>query len=253
MTSLDPWKTLDVRPSSTVQEIRRSWLRLVKKHHPDRGKSPEERRRRTIRTAQLNWAYEEALREKNASMENGRWQFTEEAEPRRPNVAPEPPASSWVDNFVAGFVVLLILLLSVVGVPSAMEAGLDWIDALKAGNPVKILVLAILSILAGGFMGFFLLGTLDAVLYGAVFWALSNTRFLKYHAKVAWCLMLLVNGLIVFNLHLYQGSSGSNQAYATMAQYITAFSIPAWLFFDWLRDLILFRRARRTPSLDTQG
>lgn len=51
----DPFKDLGVNPKATDAEIKKAWLNLMRKHHPDAGGDPEEAKK-------VNAAFQEILR-----------------------------------------------------------------------------------------------------------------------------------------------------------------------------------------------
>lgn len=51
---LDPWKTLELKPTKDKQQIERAWRKLASKYHPDHGGDEE-------KFKQLRSAYEQAL------------------------------------------------------------------------------------------------------------------------------------------------------------------------------------------------
>jgi DnaJ-domain-containing protein 1 len=51
----DPFKDLGVSPKATDAEIKKAWLNLMRKHHPDAGGDPEEAKK-------VNAAFQEILR-----------------------------------------------------------------------------------------------------------------------------------------------------------------------------------------------
>ena len=55
------WKILGIKPTSDKEMIKSAYRMLVKKYHPDLAKTPEKVRTNTIKCAQINLAYQEAL------------------------------------------------------------------------------------------------------------------------------------------------------------------------------------------------
>lgn len=67
MTVINPFEVLGVRPSSSVDEIRRAYRTLAMKWHPDHFQDPEEQRTAQEKMMELNQAYEQCMRLKTAS------------------------------------------------------------------------------------------------------------------------------------------------------------------------------------------
>ena len=59
---LDPWKTLDLKPTKDKQQIERAWRKLASKYHPDHGGDAE-------KFKQLRAAYEQALAKSKSVIE----------------------------------------------------------------------------------------------------------------------------------------------------------------------------------------
>ncbi len=58
----DPFQTLGLKPTATVDEIRAAYHALVKLCHPDRFREPEAQKAAQDKMIRLNLAYEEALK-----------------------------------------------------------------------------------------------------------------------------------------------------------------------------------------------
>ena len=59
---MDPYKILEVSPNATPEEIHASYLRLVKKYHPDRYPDGPQKDFATEKIKQINAAYDEIKR-----------------------------------------------------------------------------------------------------------------------------------------------------------------------------------------------
>ena len=64
---MDPYKILEVSPNATPEEIHASYLRLVKKYHPDRYPDGPQKDFATEKIKQINAAYDMLSDKKGAS------------------------------------------------------------------------------------------------------------------------------------------------------------------------------------------
>ncbi len=54
---MDPYETLGISAEATKDEIRKAYIELIKKNHPDKFSDPEAKKAATLRTVELNTAY----------------------------------------------------------------------------------------------------------------------------------------------------------------------------------------------------
>jgi hypothetical protein len=223
----DCWKVLGIPPGSDETILRQKWLELVKQHHPDRGRSPEQIRRRTNTTAQLNWAYDEAQRQiragvpaqsarsSNASPHRqegraGEPRKTAEnpsARPQRqegrtggsPSTSPSRPSGfRWESILVPVFLVLLVLAVNAVGNYPGRVAG--WVNSLAGWSPVGIG--EDLATWGKGLLGAAMLVVLT-VLLDLVVCFLAVAKILewmdldRFLFKVWWLAIVLLNPIVV--------------------------------------------------------
>jgi hypothetical protein len=55
------WKVLGIHPTNDVETIKKAYRALIRKWHPDRVRSPEQKPEFTDRCAEINVAYDEAM------------------------------------------------------------------------------------------------------------------------------------------------------------------------------------------------
>lgn len=245
----DCWRQLDIAPTNDPAEIKRAWRTLVKQYHPDTVKTPEKKRKYTIRCAEINGAYRDALKAAQATSRATHPSTTRPASPE----AKAHATQTWRDLAVALFSLILAITV-LIAVVAGMHYAIFGLDSLPKTHFVRIGIAFVVALLGGSL----LLGGIVAGVLDLFFAAMFPGRLLEacglsaYEDKLTWLWITAFNSFLFFYADFLGKPSGFDEPVATALDLVTrsaaAFTIPMLLALDWLRDLFRLRRLNTTPA-----
>lgn len=232
------WDVLQIKSTSDVEAIKIAYRRIIKRYHPDTVKSPEKKREYNIHCAQINNAYEEAL--KFAANDNT---FTAQVEFTQ--------SVSWLYNVYLYALAIFTILFVFLGISFLIYFSTTYLNSLPETNVIKTLSKTIVSLLGSViFGGLFLAGTIDLIL---IF--LFPRRIIykfnleKYEYKLLWTWILLGNILIFYFTSLGDLGASINdpmyRLYNGIWRAACATTLPLCFFSDWLRVIIINKKLTR--------
>ena len=227
----NPWKILEISPTSDPEEIKKAYRALAQKYHPDKARTPEKQRKYTVHFVEIRKAYETALQyaERQSTA-------PERSTSSQVSGAPAGNAAPWQEWVKAVFILVGgatgILLLAVVG---------KYALSFPESHLFPITFGVVLGISVGHFVGFFLFLFL-MMFYMPVVVILEKLRLGKYTDKFGWALSVM---LWLFVISLI-GLPELNVRKTTNAViWFVAFGFgPVFGLGTWVVDYIKYRRAK---------
>ncbi|MHA2039817.1 MAG: J domain-containing protein [Promethearchaeota archaeon] len=234
----DCWNILGIPSTNDKEVIKKAYRDLVKKYHPDMVLSPEKKRKYTIRCAEINTAYKEALNLASISMtivhEHTDYTQKENLEP-------------WYYNIYRFSIVIFSFFAVIIG----SSFFIYLIKELPDSNIIKLsisgITILIISIFFGG-IG--IAGTMDIFLiYFFPRNVFSKLGFEKYEFKIIWLLVLAAN-LWLFNFTELADLFPSNNSpidriHSVIWRAAGSGTIPLWFFLNWLREIWIYKKIKR--------
>jgi hypothetical protein len=227
------WSVLGIPPGSGEAIIKARFRELVKQWHPDKVQSPEKKRRYTIKCAEVNYAYREALTAH-------RNRPAEEVAAESPRVSRRYRVATVVGG-VIGLAVAIAFLSLVIAGPLALVARLG------DSHPVSIAIHIVVSVLGGLLFGMVFTFVPDAIAFFATQKLWEKLALGRYEEKLSWCVVLALNLFIMFagpGALIGEGSRVTG-AYFTLTRATAALLVPFGLFALWVGDI---RRARKAHA-----
>jgi hypothetical protein len=238
----DCWHILGIQPTADVSIIRKSYLNLIKKYHPDTVYTPEKKRKYTIRCAEINVAYEEAI--KKARLMADRPFDVSSA------IVTERVKRPWYFTFVALFAFVGILI-AVVIMMSVFMGFIFWVMTVTNIFGVVLYMIVFIALL-----GFFMLGMFDMalmLLFGMFRFSnlLYKIGLKKYEMKLIWFSMLIFNICIVYftDFPLINLPGLLQEIY----RFCLACTIPFLFALDWIKDIIKYTRVKKKGFVISVG
>ena len=241
------WEQLGLQQTTDVAEIKKAYRALVKRYHPDTVHTPEKKRKFTVRCAQINDAYNQALKEAKdlgtkLSTESGL--LTNDAVIARKQSKKFSYLSVLTHSLAAIFAFVFLIAISV-----GIYYAISGINSLSETNPIRVVVTIFLHLVVGTTIyGFVAAGIIDFLLM----WLFPTTLLeriglAKYENKIIWLFILSANIVIFFYADFLGKPSGfKNEQMSALYEFVlrtsAAVTIPIWLALDWLKDVIRYKR-----------
>lgn len=231
----DCWTVLGISRTCDQQLIKSAYRQLVKKHHPDLGRNPEDIRKRTLKLVAINSAYQRALKEAILLTDQ---------------VIPSIASSTrfdWV-SFLGGVAGCIMMVLFVFG----LVILIDWAASRPATDPIGLLT-GLIATIAGGLIFGVILGFVDMII-GCLTFSLSEMIGLeKYEKKIAWFVIVIAHtaALAIFFPQMEFGSSNKHMppAFGVIFLMIVFYLYPFWFFLSWVFTYFRFMRLKNSKAL----
>jgi hypothetical protein len=237
----DCWKILNIPPTHDIETIKKAYRKLVKIYHPDKANTPEKVRKNTLKCAEINLAYEEALRQ--AKQKNSKENIYVSTK------ATEKPYPWYYNTFSFGLMIIglifSVLWIAIVGLIA------EKIGSLPDQSLYKIIFSIAVIFLAGSVVfGFGIVGAFDFIIfYSFPRNLLGKIGLEKFENKIIWILITFVNITVFYGFgfgdFLLEREDPMRHLYAGIFKAASAGAIPVWLFINWLRELLIFKRLRK--------
>lgn len=263
------WRVLGISPTADAASVRAAYHKLILQHHPDRGRTPEAVRKRTVRCARVNAAYTEARAIASQMHANQQPNYQEEpsgirirrararprAEPPRTATLPQPMWRSI--STVIGSLLGLTIGLSIV---AFLFFAADGIRTLAPFHPIRIAFMTTITAGVGLLVGVLVVGLIDAfIILGVLQLIFSRLHLEKYEAKIAWLLIVALNVVLVtagpFSLAFSESIDPLDWFYGAVFKALIAGTVPMGLAWDWIATRMRYRRAQRggaaIPNIDS--
>lgn len=240
----DCFKVLEIPRTKDRQAVKRAYREVVKKYHPDTVRSPEKIRHYTIKCAEINDAYHQAI-EYCATGEDVIVSASRRFPKGRESGRPWQVISTWITIGIMLFLMSVwaeILFgfrfgrLNLVGVSFP-----HWLTSLPPESPARIMISGLLAIplgiLFGGVLSLFT--TLPAIYLVAL---LENTSFSRYSFKVAWMSVTIVNFITVYHTGFHWPFEHQSSGYYTFLYHLCR--VVAWAYIP-IYGLVLWIKENR--------
>lgn len=178
----NPWKVLQIEPTTDPEEIKKAYRALAQRYHPDKAKTPEKERKYTVRFVEIRRAYE-------AAMQYAEYQAATpgKATPASTSWARSGGAVSWREWVKAAFV----LAAGAVGIVLLVAIGI-YARSFPESHLFPIAFFVVVGICVGYFVGFLLFGLLMLLYTPIQFGILEKIGLGKYADKLGWALSVLL-------------------------------------------------------------
>lgn len=239
----DCWTVLGISRTSDQQLIKSAYRQLVKKHHPDLGRNPEDIRKRTLKLVAINSAYQRALKE--AIILSGGTSSQTIAE----QVIPSKPSSTRFDWATVLSVILCIIFgfLILIGI----RVFGDWVSSRPDTDPIRLLVGLVAMIMVGIFFAS-IVGLFDVFIASIACCVSEMIGLEKYANKIAWLTIVIAHtaALAIFFPQMEFGSSNKHMppAFGVIFLMIVFYLFPLLLFLNWVNTYLKFRRLENSKA-----
>jgi hypothetical protein len=254
----DCWTILGILPTDDITVIRKAYLELVKKYHPDTVLTLETKRKYTILCAEINQAYTQAVEQSKTLSEP------------QPDAREEAPHSSIIDRdypdvatafrqysgtFVRRFGAVLMLLLFLLQFlpyisPSLLKRPPE---ALRFAIGAVATVFVVLFVFVIIFVyGVIIAGTLDLFLILLFPRKLVTKLGLgKYESKLIWVSLVMANITLFFFTDLIRIPTSSDRMFALYDgafRSLAAGTLPVLLALNRLREFIRYKQIKKDAA-----
>ena len=252
------WTILGILPTGDTTAIRKAYLELVKKYHPDTVITPETKRKYTILCAEINQAYTEAVEQAKT--------FSE-PQPHAPEEAPRytPPERDNPDvakafrqysgHFVRRFGAAIMLLLFALQFlpylsPSLMRRPPE---ALRFAVGAVATVFVVLFVFVIIFVyGVIIAGTLDLFLI-LLFprKLLAKLGLGKYEGKLVWLSIVMANVTLFFFTDLIRIPTSTDRMFSLydgIFRSLAAGTLPFLLALNRLREFVRYKQIKKNVA-----
>lgn len=230
------WKTLLISPTSDRVLIKAAYRSLIKKYHPDLVRTPEKIRANTIKCAQINRAYNEAL---VYAEKMGLNQLSEDYLSHTPKIDKKnkPTAVSILELAVPLIAIGSLVLIIMFGVH--LTQSFD--------------IVAVALRVAAGFFGFVIISTLICSQTVFVTLIVANVFFSRlihedYYYKILWLMVVFLNVMVAFTLIDFKLFDEK-----IVNQIFFAFVWNLWpiiMLVHWIRTVIKYNAIKDTSFLE---
>jgi hypothetical protein len=257
----DCWSILGIQPTGDTIAIRKAYLELVKKYHPDRALTPERKRKHTVLCAEINQAYTQATEQ--ARIYSATDYSTPQPDPPRYSAA--DTQSDYQDNpavakavrqysgvftrrFGAGLLVLLFALQFLPYLsPSLLKRPPEALRILVGAVATLFVVLFVFVIIF--VYGVIVAGTLDLFLI-LLFprKLIARLGLAKYENKLVWVSIVMANITLFFFTDLVGIPSSTDRMFALydgLFRSLAAGTLPVLLALNWIKELIRYRQIKK--------
>ena len=247
------WKVLGIPPTRDRDVVQKTYRDLVKKYHPDKARSPEKVRHYTIKCAEINGAYRQALIESEgaAPREPAAPQIGHRSEAQRGS-RPNRLGSAIAFIFVAlGLSAWGEILFGLKIGPLNFAIGMfRWFDSLPLESVAREVLSGVLAIPAGIILGGMAAMLGPILLPVLVIGWFENTDVSKYSYKVALVLLTVAQYFAVYRAGYHWPFEHRVNAYYEMLNDVA--KVAGWLYLPlaglWLWALEYYRYARVKKS-----
>ncbi len=229
----NPWKVLEIQPTTDPAEIKKAYRILVQKYHPDKAKTPEKQRKYTIRFVEIREAYEAALQ----------YAQHQAATPREAGASSVPSspirgAAPWQEWVKAAF----LLTGGAIGILLLVVTGL-YARSFPETHLFPITFIAVLSIIIGCFAGGFLFVFLLMYFYMPIqFGILEKIGLEKYADKLGWMLSVMLWVLAISQIGIPELNV---RQIGNAVTWFVAFGVgPVLVFGIWIADYIKYKKVK---------
>lgn len=254
------WKVLGIARTADIETVKKTYRELVKKYHPDRARSPEKVRHYTIKCAEINEAYRQALRECAVAGTAGmvgpvpstRLGSTQHG-------TPSPNSSSRIGSAIAVVICVVgalgwaeILFDLKVGPLNTASAFFGWFSGWFNSLPKESSTRMILSGLFAVPLGIMLGGV--AAMLGPILppilvvgW-LENTTFSRYSFKAAWVLFTIAQYFAVYHAGYHwpfdHRATGYYSLLNDVSRFIGWMYLPLYGLWFWILEYFRYRKVK---------
>jgi hypothetical protein len=239
----DCWQILGIRATVDAGTIRRSYLDLIKKYHPDTVFTPEQKRRDTIRCAEINNAYEDAIRlaQLLAAMPSG---VSTETVNRRTGRLWYSKLAMYSATVVGFFIIFVMISFLIVFVTSGVKS-------LSDTNIIRVVFASVLTFaISTSIIGFCMMGIFDmliAFLFPSKL--LLKVGLERYEKKLIWFSMVIFNLYILYFTGLgnvlLKDNDKMSDLYVGIWRVCGAGTVPFIFALDWIKDVIKYARVKK--------
>ena len=258
MKKTDCWLVLGIKPTNDSSIIKQAYRDLIKRHHPDRAKSPEGVRKNTIKSVEIIQAYKEAV----ALADNG------QAEVVRPGTREKSsPGAKHVNSVqqeqgvfsrIFGLVFILTLMgfvvtffLEMFGIGHGITYTMKFIFRTYKDTPDNNLFKQIISLPLSVILGCLFNMVLSIFTVTPVYYlwgVFYNTKYEKYMYKLGMLIVMVINFYLVYfsSLHMpYEhASSGYYEFLHQIAQFFAWACGPIYLFIEWISEYMQYNKVK---------
>lgn len=225
----DPWKVLKIQPTTDPAEIKKAYRILVQKYHPDKAKTPEKKRKYTVRFVEIREAYRTALQYAQHQVATSRKAGASSA-PSSPIRGTAP----WQELVGAAFFVVGILLLVIAGL---------YARSFPETHLFPITISAVLGIFVGCFAGAYLFVFLLMYFYMPIqFGILNKIGLEKYGDKLGWVLSVMLWIIAISQIGIPELNV---RQIGNAVTWFVAFGVgPVLGFGIWIADYIKYKKVK---------
>ena len=228
----DPWKILQIEPTTDPQEIKKAYRALAQRYHPDKAKTPEKARKYTVRFVEIRQAYETALQyAKFQTITLGKTTTSPASGSLAGGTAP------WQEWVKAAF----ILVGGAIGILLLVVTGM-YARSFPETHLFPITFIAVLSIFIGYFAGFFLFPFLMMLYAPIQFGFLEKIGIGKYADKLGWVLSVVLWVVAISQIGMPELNA---RQIGNAVTWFVAFGFgPVFGLGTWIVDYIKYRKVK---------
>jgi hypothetical protein len=250
----DCWSKLGIPPTADVKAIKAAYRLMVKQYHPDLARSPERIRRNTIKCAELNQAYSQALAEADDVRNGVAWSAAAPSpvpsKARNGTRSASNPAPR--ERTPASVLGPLVVVAALIGFVPFMLWFPTWMASLPPGSAARMVLSGILvvplGVAFGGVIGLF---TAAPAIY-IIGW-LAGTRFERLSYKIGWGLTAMASFWAVYGTSYHFPFEHEANAYYSLlhglCKFIAAAYLPGCELWVWVQDILRYSRAKSTIAV----
>jgi len=234
------WKVLKLSPGVDLDALKARRRELIRKYHPDLAQTPERRRRFTIKAAEINVAYDDAVKQVRASG-HASGVIRTSASASTPHSAITPVAT-WLWKAAAACGVILLIAFGQIALKSGVESTVEWVGSLGNSNPLRVGAFLFVSVAGGLLMGLLLTVVPDLIAFRVVSAALPR-GVKRYSDKIGFLAVVTLNTFIfswLSGAHAY--STPRSGVYFAISRVVAAYWVPSMVVWWWLREMVAYRR-----------
>lgn len=228
----NPWKVLEIQPTTDLDEIKKAYRALAQKYHPDKAITPEKQRKFTVRFVEIGEAYKVALQyAQHQTATPGKTAAS--SVPSSP-IGGTAPWQEWVKAaFILAGGAIGILLLAVIGM---------YARSFPETHLFPITFIAVLSIFIGYFAGVYLFFLLMMFYTPIQFGILGKIGLEKYADKLGWVLSVMLWVIAISQIGIPELNV---RQIGNAVTWFIAFGVgPVLMFGIWIADYIKFKKVK---------
>jgi hypothetical protein len=240
------WTILGIPYTTDKQLIKKTCWSLMKQYHPDTVRSPEKKRKHTIKCYDINRAYEEAMLEAQRGL-----QRTGAA------IASNTPSmghhsSFWMEYHTHVAHLAAISILTGLAFFAGSPGWHVLIHSVTLATLGKAILVAFWGCLLSGFLGvfelsaFFICGFILLIILGSLGLA---TTFDKIWNKAIWTFMVCANAVVVYlgplaGMNDFFSRDPLSPAYTSIFRVVLVSAVPLLFLTFWVEDLIRYHKVK---------